>query len=197
MVIKEKDMGLGKSSMGTHVLNCTEKDCPCLHPRKEARMAWKMGKWWISGAQGGNCYHVISIIKGRGVANGNEKKEVTSKCQVFLQQWPFRENSAMWDHPCFTEVLESSDVGGNKHWIDRWIEDTKGKPKDEEAKKRNLEKLLKFGFTCHFLEEAIVKMKRREGREEGTEEGRTGSGGGGQREKGKRKNACIHAAFHN
>lgn len=59
--------------------------------------------------------------------------------------------------------------------------------KDEEATKRNLEKLLKFGFTCHFLEEATVKIKRREGREEGSEERRKGSGGGGQREKGEKK----------
>lgn len=44
MVIKGKDMGLGKSSMGTYVLNCTEKDCSCLHQRQEVREGLEDGK---------------------------------------------------------------------------------------------------------------------------------------------------------
>lgn len=82
----EKAMSLGESSTGTCVLNCVKKGCPRLHPRKVVVEGQEdvnvMEKW----GRRRNRHYCISIIIERRVANGNEKKKVMSRWQVFPWQ---------------------------------------------------------------------------------------------------------------
>lgn len=74
----------------------------------------------------------------------------------------------------------------------------KGRRKMKRPRRGTNRSLLKTGFTCLFLEEAAVKIKRGEERKERREQGRGQREG--QKEGGKeRKRAkeCAQALFHN
>ena len=75
---------------------------PRLCPRRVAVEGQEDASEWREGKVGGSGHNCISVIKGRGAANGNEKKKETSRWQVFPRQLSFR------GHSCFiTGVLES------------------------------------------------------------------------------------------
>lgn len=77
----EKYMGLGEFSTRTCALNGMEKGCLGLHPRKV--ISGGPGRYGCVGKEEGrgSCHNFISIIKGKSVASGNEKK-VTARWQV-------------------------------------------------------------------------------------------------------------------
>lgn len=65
------------------------------------------------------------------------------------------------------------------------------------ARKGTNRSLLKIGFTCLFLEEAAVKIERREERKEGREQGRSRERGRRREGRREREQECTQALFHN
>lgn len=89
----EKDEGLGESSLGTCVPNHM-KGCPVSILE---RWLWRGRKRLMLGNGGEEEEFIlifVSVIKGRRVANGQEKKKAPSRWQVFPWQETFRESSA-------------------------------------------------------------------------------------------------------